>query len=264
MANLPNRTLATVLAGALVLGLLLAIGTPLLSAPDELYHWQRAVQISDGHLFARKADDGQWGGKIDNKAFAFQIWFLQKFIAQEPIKVADAWDEAHNLAGQPAQRVLKPFPSTASFAPVAYLPQAIGIGISRVVGANVFTQIVCGRIFNLCAYLCLVGATFRVLIGGRYVFLAAALVPTALHLAASLSADPLNFAIPALLVATCLRCRFDPSFTLTPWRRGLITVLVVITGLLKLPYFIFGAALFLIPSSSFDNSRNRWLLLPVP
>jgi len=160
------RDLALVLTVPLFLGLLLVFGTPLLSAPDELYHWQRAVQISEGHLFARKADDGQWGGKIDNKAFAFQIWFLQKLIAQEPIKVADAWDEAHDLAGQPAQRVLKPFPSTASFAPVAYLPQAIGIGVARVVGANVFTQIVCGRIFNLCTYLGFVGAIFRLLRGG--------------------------------------------------------------------------------------------------
>ena len=86
-------------------------------------------------------------------------------------------------------------------------------------------------------------------------------MPTGLHLAASLSADPLNFAIPALLVATCVRCRFDPSVTLTPWRRGLVAVLVVVTGLLKMPYIIFGAALFLIPSRCFENSRNRRLFI---
>jgi uncharacterized membrane protein len=153
-----------------LLALLLVFGTPLLCAQDEGFHWQRAVQISEGHFFARRADNGDWGGKIDRDAFAFHIWFFQRYMTREPIRVSDAWQEAQSLALLPHIRMSIAFPSTASFSPVAYLPQAFGIFVARTLGANVYIQVVAGRLANLLSFFILIAAAFRILPNARYIF----------------------------------------------------------------------------------------------
>jgi uncharacterized membrane protein len=259
---LKNATqMHVMLAAPFLLGVLFVFGTPLLSAPDELYHWQRAVQISEGHLFAQRTANGEWGGKIARGAFEYQIWFLKKFIDPKPIFVKDAWQEAKDLKPLSKERIEKPFPSTASFSPVAYIPQAAGIALTRAVGGNLFTQIIVGRLANLLAYFSLIAAAFRILPDARYIFVALASLPSALHLAASLNADAMNYAIPALLIALCMRCRADPAFRLSQTTRLLIAGLVVGCGLLKMIYVVFGLAVMLIPSAKFSANRARLIFI---
>ena len=67
-----------------VLGILAAlvmcIGTamcfllPALNAPDEIYHWQRAVQVSHGQLLADRRKGQDYGGEIDTAALEFAQW----------------------------------------------------------------------------------------------------------------------------------------------------------------------------------------------
>jgi uncharacterized membrane protein len=244
-----------------VLGLLLVFGTPPLSAPDEIYHWPRALQISEGRLLPRRAPDGEWGGKIDRAAFDYRSWVLNKLTAAQPIAFHDAWDEAKDLESVAGEKVVRSFPTTASFSPVAYLPQAAGIAVAHAFDANIVGEIFAGRIANLVAFFCLTGLACRLLPAGRYIFLVAMFMPTALHLAASLSADAMNLAIPALLIALCLRLRADADFALTASRKWSIAGLVVACGLLKEISIVCGLAVLLIPSARFIDARRRWLFV---
>jgi uncharacterized membrane protein len=241
-----------------VLGLLLIFGTPQLDAPDEFYHWQRAVQIAKGQFLAERVD-GEWGGEIDQAAFAYQIWFLGKTGEQPPIRVDDAWNEAKQASLLPDTDLAEPFPSAASFSPIAYLPQAFGIALARLIGANVFVQVVMGRIAALVSYFAAAWAVCRTLPGARYIGFAALTVPSILYLAGTLSADSMNLALPALLIALCLRLRADGDFALTGGRRWLIGALAVACGLLKVTSPIFCLALLLIPASKFRNGLDRGL-----
>jgi uncharacterized membrane protein len=72
-----------------------------------------------------------------------------------------------------------------------------------------------GRIANVLIYLaCIVAAMYLAPYGRRLLLLLALTAPS-LHLAASVSGDPLNFALPAMLFAWCLRLRQDQSATLS-------------------------------------------------
>ena len=56
------------------IGMALCVLLPALNAPDEIYHWQRAVQISHGQFFADRRAGQDYGGEIDTAALEFAQW----------------------------------------------------------------------------------------------------------------------------------------------------------------------------------------------
>ena len=149
------------------------------------------------------------------------------------------------------------FPSSASYTPLAYLPQALGIAAARTLGGGVLPQMIAGRIANLLVYLALIAIAARVSPCGRRLLLVLALTAPSLHLAASVSGDPLNFALPALLFAWCLRLRFDESATLSHQARMGLGFLLVLLSLLKPIYLLLAAIALLVPARHFGGRRSQ-------
>ena len=56
------------------IGMALCVLLPALNAPDEIYHWQRAVQISHGQFSADRRAGQDYGGEIDTAALEFAQW----------------------------------------------------------------------------------------------------------------------------------------------------------------------------------------------
>jgi hypothetical protein len=83
-----RSTCTTILLAAFVLGVIVAIRIPPMAAHDEIYHWMRVVQISEGHLFPERVGE-EWGGAVDAAAFRFDIWLFERFLELQPIKLAD-------------------------------------------------------------------------------------------------------------------------------------------------------------------------------
>lgn len=242
-------------------GGLMIVAIPPFAVHDELFHWHRVVQMASGGLFAQHLGPNAWGGAIDKRAYDYSLWFLAKFQAQSPINVADAWHLARDLGTLPPERQVVSFPSTASFSPLAHLPQAFGVALARLCEANLLVQVFAGRAFNLLAYLALVATILRVLPAGQGIFIAIAFIPTALHLASSLSADPMNFVLPALLVAWSWRLRSDLTALFGRKERALFGALVIALALLKPMYLLFGGVTVLVPMERFGSAREKWLFL---
>ena len=241
---------------ALAAGLLLVVAMPPLGGQDEVYHWLRVVQISSGHFLAEPMGNNAWGGQIDKAAYDYDLWLLAHFQQKQPINIGEAWSLAQQLGTLPPEKSLVEFSSTASFSPLAYLPQSLGVLLARTVGANRLVQIFAGRAANLICYLGFAAATLRLLPAGRRIFFALATMPTALHLAATLSADSLNFMLPALFLAWCWKSRYEagrgPLFA-TVILAGL-TVLLALLKPLSLIYAPFAA---IIPADRFGGARNK-------
>jgi uncharacterized membrane protein len=160
-----------------------------------------------------------------------------------------------------SERVVVPFSSTATFSPLAYLPQALGVLVARSVGANLLIQVLAGRLFNLAAYISMLAIIARTLPVGNAIFFGLSLVPSALYLAASLSADPINFTIPAALFAICLRYRDSPHNVMTSNGWMQVAALTAAVGLLKIVCVVFAGAPLLIPWQRFGSKRNKSLFL---
>ena len=240
---------------AAVCGVALSFAVPALNAADEVYHWQRAVQVSHGQFFAAKQDvPNGYGGRIDRAALEFAQWARQRLERSQRFGLSEARQAAKALPRDDGL-IAASFPSTASFSPLAYLPQAAGIALARTAGADVFAQLMVGRIVNLFVYLSLIALAVRLVPCGKRLLLALALIAPALHLAASVSGDPLNFGLPAVLFAWCLRLRFEPTATLPRFVRYGLGLLVISLALLKPLHLLLAAILLLIPARQFGGRR---------
>jgi uncharacterized membrane protein len=148
-------------------GIALSFAVPVLDAADEVYHWQRAVQVSQGQLLADRHDlPNGYGGRIDTAALEFAGWAGRNFENSQTFSLSEARQAAEALASSEG-RTPASFPSTASFTPLAYLPQAAGIALARGSGGNVFAQLMAGRIANLVVYLGLIAAAARLVPRGQ-------------------------------------------------------------------------------------------------
>ncbi|MBF0252122.1 MAG: DUF2142 domain-containing protein, partial [Alphaproteobacteria bacterium] len=165
---------------------------------DEIFHWFRAQQLSSATLFADELGPNSWGGPINASAFMFAN---ETLLSQPGVPLRTFWVRAAALVPASPEMVVIPFPSTASFPPVAHFPQGFGIAVSRALDGNLMVQLWAGRLANLLTYVLVIAAIVRIAPFIAIPVLLVAFFPTALQSAASLSADPMNLTLPALLTA---------------------------------------------------------------
>jgi uncharacterized membrane protein len=262
MADRVIKTLLMCLMGGVVLlGLRLIIVAPPFIGPDELFHWQRAQQISQGDLLAQRLADNSWGGPIDRAGYDLTLYMLRYYTTGGPISRSELGAFLQMQSRQPRQQVTVPFPSTASFSPLAYLPQALGIRVAKELGLGPLGQMRAGRLLNFLAYLGMVFLIWRWLPAGRRTFLLLASFPTFVAIAASLSADPLNFTIPALFFAWVWRLRVTRDVPFGPADAGVLVLFVVGLSLLKPIYLMFALFAVLLPARLFEGWRDRMRVL---
>ena len=252
----PSPLVVAMMILAFCLGMVMCIVQPALNAPDEDYHWQRAVQVSQGQWFADRYGGQDYGGEIDLAALEFARWANTHFQNASAFSLSQARQVSAALESTEG-KVRASFPSSATFSPLVYVPQAAGIAAARQWGGGVFEQMIVGRMANLLVYLALMASAVWMAPGGQRLLMLLALTAPALHLAASVSADPLNFALPALFFAWCLRLRLDETASLS--RRGCLWLglLLIALSLLKPIYLLLGVMALLVPTRHFGSPLRR-------
>ncbi|GBQ13698.1 membrane protein [Swaminathania salitolerans LMG 21291] len=227
------------------------------SGIDEQFHFERALQVSQGNLFPQRYDRNMLGGDLENRLIAFARYFENRRDRALSSDRQAAKELADALTGQPSGRERLEFPSTASYSPIMYLPSGLGLLTSRVLHARIDTQFFMGRLGNLIGYLLILALAVRTLPWGRLGIVLLFTTPTCLHLASTYSADPLTNALTLLFFALCLRSLQADSLT----RRDLFLLALSggTLGLLKLTCCVFSAAILMVPPALFTHRRS-WLL----
>jgi len=251
--------LAAFLSVMLLAGLVLIYAVPPFGGFDEPFHWFRSLQVSRGVLLAPRLGDNDWGGAIDQHGVTYAYWFAEKFERGKPIVKADSRSMAQALAATTPQHKVVSFPSTASFAPTAYMPAAVAVFIARQFRRNPFIQTVYGRVAQLAMFCTLIGVAIWLLPSGRMAVLALATAPTVLHLATCFSADPVNIAVDLVFIAWCLRLHSYPATAFGFWQRTGMLWLTAVIGTLKPTYVPLVLLLVLIPPQHFRTSQGRWM-----
>src|SRR6185369_3390333 len=97
------------------------------------------------------------------------------------------------------------FRTTAPYSPIAYLPQALAIGLGRSLGLSPVALLYCARLAGLAAALTLVSLAIRSAPMAKHVLLLLALSPMGLRQMSLLTADSLTIAYAFLFIAIVLR-----------------------------------------------------------
>lgn len=216
-ARWPAPALACLLIGLLGAGPLVLI-TPPFQVPDEVQHFDRAYQLSEGVLLGT-GQDGRHGGMLPSSLPVLARRFLGintdaegHPITRQPL--AQTW-RALSLPLDPAKREFVEFNGVGAYAPLAYLPQALAIAIGRAAGAGPLALLWLARAANALVAIALVSVAVGLMPVGQVPALLFGLLPMALYEYASVSPDALVISGSFLLAALGLRALVRGS-----WRWG--------------------------------------------
>lgn len=194
----PVRFFVTV---GLVLGLFFVFATPPIQVPDEEGHFYKSYALSEGNLLQKNTTDTLSGASIPKALNDFSKIALDESLTLRKGKYTPALSSQLGKIQIGSERIDVSFVNLATYSPVAYVPQAIGVGLSKLVTNNVLVIFYAGRIANLLFLLGISALALGLLTRGRWLMTMLLLSPMTMFLAGSFSADPSAIAYTALLAS---------------------------------------------------------------
>ena len=247
-------------------GLGLVALIPPFQAPDEIDHFRRAYQISEG-IFVPERRPGPpgdpdrlinvTGGELPRSLLAVDLFFEPLRLRPDRAITLSTLRTSLDLEVSPDRRVFVPFANTALASPLPYLPQAVGIAIASWFTDAVVAHAYAGRIANLLSSTVLVALAIRMIPICKWGLMLLALAPTALAQSASLSSDALTNALSFLLIAVVLRCGMSSALGVERHRWLLLVALSAGIGLVKQMYVPLPLALLMVPAERLGGRRRQ-------
>lgn len=228
----------------LMSGILAALGAvyfwmcPLGMAPDETNHFYRAYEVSCGGWASQHMGEDGVGGNYLPAA-------LQDY--HNPNAEIDTEDIAELHYG-----------NTALYAPVSYLPQAVGIRIARMFTGNVVKIFYAGRLGGFLAsmLLCL-WAIYLMPFGKKILFLVMAF-PMSMQEMASLAPDGFTIALSMAFLAYIFRIRCRKE-AIGKKEMVLVGLMGIVIALCKIVYVVLLLLVFLLPREKFTGKKQAML-----
>ncbi len=272
-------------AVGLVLGLLYLFVLPPMSAPDEISHYITAYELSsrllgqpaqaeNGRILVRLQDrfledvygDYEPDGEISGAAGREDSVVLGSELNESTYRAIYNAEAAGLDTPQEQQARAEGLPDTAmaespqytvNTTPAAYLPQALGIALARLLRLDSIWLAYLGRLMNLLFFVTMTWLSMKRLPFGKEVLFGVALLPMSLHLSASFSYDVMILACMFLFSAVC----FDLAYARSHVRVrdvALLAALMAAAGPCKMIYAPMMGLCLLIPVKKFGG-RWRWL-----
>ena len=275
-----------VAAGLFFGGLFLCVLPPL-SAPDEVSHYISAYQLSShimgkpanyktGHVLVRAEDwfledvNGEYQYELDGDALVAVHQEEMDATVLGQTLTEDTYKKIHELglfhhaavpgaagADQTPVYAVSTYPPVVT-TPPAYVPQAVGITLARLLGMNSLGLAYLGRLFNLFFYVGMTFLAMKRLPFGKEALFGVALLPMTLHLTGSMSYDAMILALAFYFTAVCLDLAFEKE-KVRVLDIVVLAAVVAVMGPCKMVYAVLMALCFLIPVRKFGGWRNYLL-----
>jgi len=165
---------------------------PPLQVPDEGDHWFRVWALTDGQLTADRQGMVTLPG-----VFARTADLYTRLVAVGVLPVSlegqtgfSGYEDLFNSTGPSG--TVRVASRVASYGPVGYLPQAVGVGLGRLVGDPPLTCFYLARLGSLFAAVALLFFAIRLAPFGKQLFVLLGLLPMTMFELASVSCDALT------------------------------------------------------------------------
>lgn len=231
---------------ALFFGLLTIFITPIFTGADEESHFIRAWGISKGELFLSSKD----GNKVTMpKSFRTTIGCLQNKIATQGNvyeykyvnygkKLPQTTDcaLAIKVDVNDSERILA---SSASYSPVAYIPQVVALYIGQMLNMPIFVMGYMVRVAVLVAYIAFIYFAIRLLKTRQWSLVGVALLPHSMMQITNPGADYILFGATAVFVAAIIRSRQLTQSEYQKEKTKLLAIAAIMATLVIMPKGIF-------------------------
>lgn len=241
---------------ASLFGLLVLFLTPPFQGADEVNHFYRAYQISEGKFITQKQNN-RIGGEVPESLVAFTKpftdlrWSIHHKTNYETIK------QQAQIALEPEKKLFVDFPNTGMYAPTSYLPQALSLFIFRQLNLSPFYLFYGARLFALLFWIAGIFYAIKTIPFYKWLFVLLALLPTSVFVNASLNADMMTNLLSFVLIAYLLRLAFYEE-AVTNKKVFIATLLAVLLASCKTVYTPIVLLFLLIPKRKFSDSKNYY------
>lgn len=242
------------------LGLAYLIFTPLFKGHDEEYHWYKSYAISLGELTSQKNTDGLVGDILPERVtrvYGVQGNFVDIKYRNSLISIAYSTSE-NILKNDSEQNFIEN--RTASLYPfVQMLPQAIGISLSRALGAGIYFQAIFGRLVNFIFFIMMGYFSIKILPSKKYFLMALLLSPKVMYISTTLSGDVFTNSIIILFIAYVLNLVSNKKL-LSKKDILLLLILTPCVAISKMVYLPVCGLLLILPKECFKNGKQRTII----
>lgn len=224
----------------LIFGVMFSLVTPVWDTPDEGVHNASAVLFSEGQLTAA-------GGEIPNSYESIKQNNMKPLTEQ-------------TLSGTPqdANSQYTPWGGGKFF--LGFIPQAMGVGIAKLLSLDMAAYFYMGRIFNAIAYAIMAFFAIKRVKKFQILFAAVSLLPMSLMIAGSYNPDGVTYGLGLLLASQFTNMCYEGEGKID-WRQML--VFGIMAALLVMNKYTLGLLCLLplfIPASRYANKKTKWLL----
>ena len=232
-----------------VICLFYIIAMPTIKNHDELYHWYRSYEVSIGRFM--EGIDGDNLGTVMPQSVANIATDDWTSITYGKVKE----DLGMTLDKENTSQLYSETSAVYSF--VQYIPQAIGIFITRLFTDKVLLIAYGGRIMNAVFSIALIYFAIKKIPFGKKILLALSFIPIAIEGFSSLSPDAMTISMAFFYIAYILSLAFAKKDHIIDGKKIVIlTVLSVIMAMCKIVYLPLILLLFIIPKEKFKSEKK--------
>lgn len=232
-----------------VICLFYIICMPTFKNHDEIYHWYRAYEVSTGKLMEEV--DGDTLGTILPQSISDVTTDDWQSITYAKVR------DSLNAELDKENTALLYSETSAVYSFVQYIPQAIGIFITRIFTDKVLLLAYGGRIINMVFSIILIYFAIKKIPFGKKILLLLSFIPIAIEGFSSLSPDAMTISMAFFYIAYILSLAFSKENHIIDGKKiAILTVLSVIMAMCKIVYLPLILLLFIIPKEKFKNEKK--------
>lgn len=244
---------------AIPLGIIYMIISPLGRIPDENSHSRRAYELSLGYLITDVDEEKSEFGRMLPKELRFvELDNISYNIYKE--KIDSIYDANESVEENIETEEFLTFGNVAVYTFVSYVPQAIGIALSRIFTDNILVQMYTGRILNFAVYVAIMYFSLKIIPLKKLAVFMIAFLPIAMQQAASLSPDALTNSLSIFFVSYVLHLMYREE-KMARKDYIILAILSILVAIIKIIYLPLCALVFLIPDKKFDTRKKKWIIL---
>ncbi|SDM70079.1 DUF2142 domain-containing protein [Bacillus sp. OK048] len=236
---------------AIPIGLAMVVIIPPFDQLDELEHYYRAFEVSEGKFINQKTEHGL-GNFIP--ASLIETVYDVRYIHQTGYKYSIVKEAFQNNLNSEDRQFLRNYAS--SYPPLIYVPQALGMMVGRVIFDSPLMMMFLGRLLNFIAYVAIVYAALKIVPVKKNLFYLFAMLPMSIIHAASLSADGITNAMALFFVAYILYLAYGRVEHIANRHLIIMIGIGLFVTLSKIVYIPMLLVFLLIPLRKFKNKKD--------
>lgn len=243
LKSFENKATLWVILLLLALGSVFSALIPPFQSPDEFNHIKRAYLLTKGQILLKSTQGQPAGGEIDTGLLSYFDGY-QRLPFNADKKISKEEDFAVSSIKWSEKQVFSPLPNMGYYFPLAYAPQALGLGIGESLGLSVRNSYRLGRFFVLTFSLIMLAIAFAIFPANACI-LGLLILPMSIFQFCSASLEGFTNAVTVLCIGLFMRGG-NKKFSFPGWMSYLLVgcILLLTTSrmqllpLLILPLFV--------------------------